>query len=129
MSILRKIADWIDPSRAQEIVDTKASLDFHRDAVNEMSETIEARAKSVDDMADKLSAAATQINRLRDANKALSSALFIARAYAMDAYDDEEATLSKLGTKSTKRPMQLALVEAIKSDLKQIVNALVAGDQ
>ena len=110
MSALNKIADWLDPGR-------KAKAAYAAEAVDHLDQT-------VNDLVAKLASSASTTIVLRKQIEALRDALFVVRAYTIDALDDAQEALDGLGARSKGRPAAAATVEAVKADLKQIADVL-----
>lgn len=126
MSFRQRLADWIHPAGADDLHETKGRLANAQIAIDEMSRTHERHQIANEHLVNKLSDAADSLGKVRGHRKTLRETLMMARAYAMDAYDDEMAKLDKLPASSKKRTEQAAVVEAIKADLKDIADALSA---
>ena len=91
--------------------------------------TTQSLANMRDDLLSKLGSAAMETIKLRANVSKLRVGLLITRQYAMDAYDVELKKLEAMSPRSKSRVAQTAVVEAVKSDLKQIADTLVAtGD-
>ena len=126
MSLIHKIADWLDPSRK---VLAESQSNFDAAVIREMRAIIDTGRKGTDALVERMSDAATQIMKLRDHRSSLRSALITARNHVMAVYDEELAKFEGLGKKSPQRVPQQLAVEAVKVDLKTISDALAAtGD-
>jgi hypothetical protein len=110
MSALKKIADWLDPGRAAQAANDTEALDNINATVN--------------DLVKKLASSAATTIVLRKQIKSLRDALFVLRAYTIDALDDAQEALDGLSARSKGRPAAAATVEAVKADLKQIADVL-----
>jgi len=110
MSALKKIADWLDPGRK-----AKSAYD---------AETVDHLDQTVNDLVKKLASSAATTIVLRKQVKSLRDALFVARAYTMDALDDAQDALDAMPARSKNRPAASGAVEAVKLDLKSFADVL-----
>lgn len=126
LSLIHRIADYVDPRRKAHITYHTQVADHSFKVNTELRSALEAKNGSTQGLVDKLGDAALSITKLRDGVKSLRAALFVTRAYAMDDYDDALAALEALPVRSKKRPEAELLLATIKTDLKKIADVLAA---
>lgn len=122
MTVLTKIAEWLDPGRAE----TAAQLDNANTALEETRRTLELLQASNENLVNKLADAGAAVTKLRKNVGLLRTELTVARSYVLDASDELEDQLEKLPPKSKKREPLLATIAAVNSDLKNISDVMYA---
>lgn len=129
MSIMKRLAKWLDPDTNAEIEQAKGEATRHRAASEELKAAANVAASERDDHARALDLAksanaqlARRFAEQETAIAALRAAIKKATPYVADALDDATAELNRLGATSKKRPAVEAVVAAIRDDLS-LLNA------
>ena len=122
MSLIHKIADYLDASRVHMLKHHNDIITVQSTAISELRGVVEANGQTVERLGD----AAMNITKLRTAIKALRDELFVARSYVIDASDELDEQLAALPVRSKKRAPTEATLAAVHADLKRIADTLAS---
>ena len=119
MSVLKRIAAWLDPEAAAARDENKNVILAQQDAINEMTTKITELSNANDNLISALSKAGLRSSARSEALKKLLAEAAIARAYVIDVIDDIDDQLA--ATKAKKKTVELETVRAaVAADLVKI---------